>query len=190
MKELEEKINKEGTVIGTEIVKVDGFLNHQIDIRFLEDIGREIKRIFNDIKVDRILTVESSGIAIACFAAKHFNYVPVVFAKKTLPNTMDSGFYEADSRSFTKGTVSTLRVDKKFIRKGEHVLIIDDFLAHGQAALALCSITEQAGAIVEGVCAVIEKKYQGGSARLREKGYRVEALTSIVKVSEGKVYYE
>ena len=112
MESLKEKILTEGEAIGTEIVKVDGFLNHQIDVKFLEEIGEEFKRRFDDIEVDKILTVEASGIAIACMAAPLFGYPPVVFAKKAAPSTMNEGFYEAEAKSFTKGTISKLKVAK------------------------------------------------------------------------------
>ena len=190
MKALKEKIRLEGSVIGTEIVKVDSFLNHQIDVEFLEEVGLEFSKRFSDIKVDRIVTVEASGIAIACLTAPYFGYPPVVFAKKAAPSTMNAGFYEAEAKSFTKGTVSTLKLAKDFIKEGERVLILDDFLASGQASLALADIVKQAGATVVGIGAVIEKGYQGGSQLLREKGYRVESLAVINEICDGKVYFD
>ncbi len=190
MKALKEKIRFEGSVIGTEIVKVDSFLNHQIDVEFLEEIGLEFSKRFSDIKVDRILTVEASGIAIACLTAPYFGYPPVVFAKKAAPSTMNTGFYEAEAKSFTKGTISTLKLAKQYIKEGENVLILDDFLASGQAALALVDIVKQGGATVAGIGSVIEKGYQGGSQLLRDAGYRVESLAVISEICDGKVYFD
>lgn len=189
MERLKEKILKEGRTIGTEIVKVDNFLNHQMDVEFLEAVGEEFSRRFKDIKVDRILTVEASGIAVACLAAKHFGYPPVVFAKKAAPSTMNEGFYEAEARSFTKGTVSKLKVDSKFIKPGEKILILDDFLASGEASVALAEIVRMGGAEVAGIGAVIEKGFQGGSERLRKLGYRVESLAVIDKIENGIISF-
>lgn len=190
MKSLQDKILNEGCAIGSEIVKVDGFVNHQLDVRFLEEIGEEFGRRFADVKVDRILTVEASGIAIAVAAAPHFGYPPVVFAKKAAPNTMTEGFYEAEARSFTKGTVSRLRVSEKFLQPGENVLILDDFLAYGEASMALADLVRRAGGTVVGVGAVIEKGFQGGAEKLRAKGYRVESLAVIEKIEDGVITFE
>lgn len=190
MKSLQQKILTDGCAIGSEIVKVDGFVNHQLDVRFLEEIGREFARRFKDVKVDRILTVEASGIAIAVAAAPHFGYPPVVFAKKAAPNTMTEGFYEAEARSFTKGTVSRLCVSEKFLHPGENVLILDDFLAYGEASLALADMVRNAGGNVAGIGAVIEKGFQGGSEKLRAKGYRVESLAVIEKIEDGVITFE
>ena len=189
MEKLKDKIITEGTTIGTEIVKVDGFLNHQMDVKFLEEVGKEFGKRFEDVKVDKILTVEASGIAIACLAAPYFGYVPVVFAKKAAPSTMNEGFLEAEARSFTKGTVSKLKVANKFIKEGESILILDDFLASGEASVALSEIVEKGGAKVAGVGAVIEKGHQGGSDRLKEKGYRVESLAVIDRIEDGKIIF-
>lgn len=190
MEALKKKIKENGSVIGTEIVKVDTFLNHQIDAEFLEEIGEEFSKRFADVKVDKILTVEASGIAIACAAAKYFGYPPVVFAKKAAPSTMNGGFYEAEARSFTKGTVSKFKVDSKFINDGENILILDDFLASGEASVALADIVRQGGANVAGIGAVIEKGHQGGSDRLKEQGYRVESLVVIKTIKDGEVIFD
>ncbi|MEG0661790.1 MAG: xanthine phosphoribosyltransferase, partial [Anaerovoracaceae bacterium] len=172
MKELKEKILTEGQAIGTQIVKVDGFVNHQIDVAFMSKMGEELARRFDHMEIDKILTVEASGIAIACLTAPYFNYPRVVFAKKNAPNTMTEGFYHAEARSFTKGTVSIVRVSEKFISAGDRVLILDDFLAHGEAATALAEIVEAAGATVSGIGIVIEKAFQGGAEKLRERNYK------------------
>lgn len=190
MKSLKEKILKEGVAIGTEIVKVDHFLNHRLDVKFLEEIGKEFKKRFEGEEINKILTVEASGIAVACLAAPYFDYAPVVFAKKAAPSTLTEGFYAAEAKSFTKGTVSLLRVSERFLQKEDKVLIIDDFLAHGQASLALADLVEQAGGEVVGIGAVIEKGFQGGSERLRAKGYRVESLAVIDEITEGRIIFK
>ena len=189
MEALKQKIRTEGTAIGKDIVKVDGFLNHQIDVRFLNEIGKEFARRFADVQIDRILTVESSGIAIAACTAPYFDFPPVVFAKKAAPNTMVEGFYEEEARSFTKGTVSRLRVSKQFLHPGEKVLILDDFMAYGEASLALVEIVRKAGAEVAGIGIVIEKGFQGGSDKLRAKGCRVESLAVIDRIEDGEISF-
>ena len=189
MKALEEKIRKEGKAIGTDVVKVDGFLNHQIDVQFMSQLGKEFRRRFADLKIDKILTVEASGIAIACMTAPWFGYPPVVFAKKTKPNTMTDEFYGAEARSFTKGTVSIIRVSKKYLHQGDRILILDDFLAHGEAATAMTQLVSQAGAEVAGIGAVIEKGFQGGGDRLRKAGFRLESLAIIERIEKGKIRF-
>lgn len=189
MKSLEEKILCEGSAIGTEIVKVDGFLNHQIDVRFMDEIGSEIAHLFANSGVNKILTVEASGIAVACAASRHMGYVPVVFAKKAAPNTMTEDFYAAEAKSFTKGTVSMLRVAKQYLSPGDRVLIVDDFLASGEAGVALVSLARNAGAEVVGFSAVIEKKWQGGADRLRELGIEVKSLAVIAAINDGKITF-
>ncbi len=186
MERLKSRILNDGMVIGDGILKVDSFLNHQIDVKFMEEIGAEFKKRFADKEIDKILTVESSGIAIACEASKYFGYVPVVFAKKAAPNTMAEKCYSEEARSFTKGTVSKLRVVKRFLEKGENVLIIDDFLATGEAAVALVKIAKKAEVNIVGVGTVIEKEFQEGGQRLREMGCRVESLAVIKGFEEGK----
>ncbi|MDO4545723.1 MAG: xanthine phosphoribosyltransferase [Bacillota bacterium] len=189
MKELEEKILSEGVAIGTEVVKVDMFLNHMLDVGFLQRVGEEFRKRFAGEKVDKILTVEASGIAVACMASPCFDYAPVVFAKKAKPNTMTEGFHSAEAISFTKGTVSCFVVSEKLLKPGERILILDDFLAHGQASLALTELIAKAGATVVGIGAVIEKQFQGGAQRLKERGYRVESLAVIKKIEDGNITF-
>ncbi len=189
MKSLEEKIVHDGFALGTEIVKVDSFLNHQIDTAFLQLIGMEFKRLFGDISPTKILTMEASGISVAVTTAIAFDSIPVVFAKKTAPNTMIEDFYAADVKSFTKGTVSSARVAKKYLSSADKVLIIDDFLAHGEAGLGLLSICQQAGAELLGFGAVIEKEFQGGGARIRQQGCRLESLAVIQKIENGVITF-
>ncbi|MCR5482713.1 MAG: xanthine phosphoribosyltransferase [Clostridia bacterium] len=189
MKALEERILKEGRAIGNDILKVDSFINHQLDIRFMEEIGKEMARLFSDVKVDKILTVEASGIAIASVAARYFDYPPVVFAKKSQPNTMNDDCYTAEAKSFTKGNMCVYRVSKTYIKKGENILIVDDFMASGEASVALAGIVESGGANVAGITSVIEKEYQGGSERLRKMGYLVRNLAVIKKIDSGVITF-
>ncbi|MGN0135712.1 xanthine phosphoribosyltransferase [Anaerotignum sp.] len=187
---LKRRIVQDGTEVGTEVVKVDSFLNHQLDIGLFMAIGKEIHRRFAHLGINKILTIESSGIAIAAITSMYFDLVPVVFAKKTQPNTMSDDFYGASVKSFTKGTVSIARVAKQYLKETDKVLIIDDFLAHGEAAMGLCSLVEQAGGTVCGIAAVIEKEFQGGSARLREAGYHVDSLAVITKIENGHITFK
>lgn len=189
MKTLKERILADGVCIGTEIIKVDSFLNHQIDVALLDEIGKEFARRFSGQQVSKILTVEASGIAIACMAARHFGNIPVVFAKKASPNTMTEDLYGAEVKSFTKGTVSVVRVSKRFLNPEDRVLILDDFLAHGEAAIGMAELVRQAGAELIGVGAVIEKQFQGGGKRLREKGCRIESLAIIESIKDGKINF-
>lgn len=189
MKALIDKIRNEGEAIGTQIVKVDGFVNHQIDVAFMMEMGREFRARFGGIQVDKILTVEASGIAIACLTSVAFDYPRVVFAKKMVPSTMVDGYYESEAKSFTKGTVSMLRVSKKFLDAKDRVLIVDDFLAHGEAAMAMADIVQQAGATIVGFGIVIEKAFQGGGDKLKQAGYRVESLAVIDKIEDGVIFF-
>lgn len=190
MELLKQRILKDGTEIGTEIVKVDSFLNHQLDVGLFLEIGKEIKHRFSDCNINKILTIESSGIAIAALTALFFNNIPVVFAKKTQPSTMTQEFYGSPIKSFTKGTVSMARVSKQYLHSNDNVLIIDDFLAHGEAAGGLAELVKQAGGTVCGIAAVIEKEYQGGSTRLRAAGYRVDSLAVIEKIENGRICFK
>lgn len=187
---LKDKIQKEGKVIGSDIIKVDSFLNHCIDVSLFDGMGQELSEIFKEDKVDKILTVEASGIAVACAAARYMGYPDVVFAKKALPSTMTGEFYGSEAKSFTKGTTSVFRVAKEFINTGENVLIIDDFLANGAAANALADIVEQAGAVVSGIGIAIEKGFQGGRKSLEARGYKVRALATIEKIEDGKIIFK
>ena len=184
MLSLEEKIVHDGLALGTQIVKVDSFLNHQIDVAFLGEIGREFARLFADKRPTKILTMESSGIACALAAAQSLGELPVLFAKKTVPSTMVEDVWYADVKSFTKGTVSRAVVARKFLAAGERVLIIDDFLAHGEAAMGMIDICRQAGAVVVGMGAVIEKEFQGGGARVREVLGEEAPLHSLAVISQ------
>lgn len=175
---LEERILKDGKVKEGNVLKVDSFLNHQMDIELLDRIGEEFRRRFADKKINKILTIEASGIAIACMAARHFG-VPVVFAKKSKSINVDGDTYVAEVESFTHKCVNRVIVSKKFLSPDDHVLIIDDFLANGCALQGLISITEAAGATVEGIGIVIEKGFQSGGRTIREKGYQLESLAIV-----------
>ena len=190
METLKNKILAEGQAIGSDIVKVDNFLNHQIDAKFMYEIGEEFKKRFSDKEVTKILTIEASGIAIAVCCATFFGFPPVVFAKKSAPVTMIEDFYSAEANSFTKGGSTHIVIAKKFLSPEDKILIIDDFLAYGESALALCDLANQASAQIVGVGTVIEKEFQGGSARLREKGYTVESLAVIEKIEKGKIIFK
>ena len=175
---LEERILKDGIVKNGNVLKVDSFLNHQMDIALIEQIGKEFKRRFQDKPITKVLTIEASGIGIAAFVAKEFG-VPMVFAKKSKSINIDGDMYVAEVESFTHKNKNQVIVSKKFLSAGEHVLIIDDFLANGCALQGLISIVESAGAIVEGCGIVIEKGFQIGGRVIRNMGYRLESLAIV-----------
>ena len=188
MEKLKDRIRQEGKIRGAnEILKVDSFLNHQIDVAFLAEIGREFRRRFADCQVDRILTIEASGIGIAAAAAPAFGNIPVLFAKKNKTNNIAGDVYISRAESFTQGRRPyIIFVSKEFLKPGERVLLMDDFLANGAALSALIDIVEQAGAQVVGAAIVIEKAFQPGGQMLRDKGIRVESLARIAEMSEEK----
>ena len=175
---LEERILKDGIVKPGNVLKVDSFLNHQMDISLLEEIGREFKRRFSGKPVTKVLTIEASGIGIAAFVAKEFG-VPMVFAKKSKSINIDGDMYVAEVESFTHKNRNQVIVSKKFLGADDHVLIIDDFLANGCALQGLISIVESAGAIVEGCGIVIEKGFQIGGRVIRNLGYQLESLAIV-----------
>ena len=185
MEALKKKILTDGAAYGSEIVKVDSFINHQIDVAFLNEIGKEFARIFSDVEITKIITIESSGIAIAVIAAQYFNNVPVVFAKN-----LDPDKYHGEVYSFTKQKVYPIMISKKYISPNDKILIIDDFLANGKAALALNNLCEQAGATVQGIGIVIEKGFQPGGKLLREiNNIRVESLAIIDNIDNGVITF-
>ena len=175
---LEERIVKDGIVKPGNVLKVDSFLNHQMDIALMQEIGREFKRRFGHKTVDKILTIEASGIGIAAFVAQEFQ-VPLVFAKKSKSINLDGEMYVAEVESFTHKNKNQVIVSKRFLKDDEHVLIIDDFLANGCALQGLISIVESAGAKVEGCGIVIEKGFQIGGRVIRNLGYQVESLAIV-----------
>ena len=175
---LEERIVKDGIVKPGNVLKVDSFLNHQMDISLMEEIGREFKRRFADKPVTKVLTIEASGIGIACFVAKEFG-VPLVFAKKSKSINIDGEMFVAEVESFTHKNRNQVIVSKRFLSPEDHLLIIDDFLANGCALQGLISIAESVGATVEGLGIVIEKGFQIGGRVIRNLGYQLESLAII-----------
>ena len=175
---LEERIARDGIVKAGNVLKVDSFLNHQMDIALMEEIGREFHRRFADKPVTKVLTIEASGIGIACFVAKEFG-VPMVFAKKSKSINIEGEMYIAEVESFTHKNKNQIIVSKKFLGAEDHLLIIDDFLANGCALEGLIKICEAAGAEVSGIGIAVEKGFQGGGDKLRERGFRVESLARI-----------
>lgn len=178
IKSAAEKILTDGVIKPGNVLKVDSFLNHQIDVPFICLLGQKFKELFDDRKIDKILTIEASGIGIACLTAIYFN-VPVVFAKKSAGSNMDKDVYATEVKSFTHNKVNHVIVSKKYLNKGEHILIMDDFLANGCAVKGLIDLVNQAGGIVEGVGICIEKGFQGGGDELRSEGIDVKSLAII-----------
>lgn len=186
MKLLEDRIRKDGKIRGGgSVLKVDSFLNHQIDVELYNEIGKEFFRLFGEDGVTKILTIEASGIGIACVAGQYFN-VPVIFAKKGKTKNIDGEVLTASVESFTHGTVYTIMVEREFIKPGDRVLLIDDFLANGAALNGLIQVVEEGGATVVGAGVCVEKAFQTGGAELRARGVRVEALARIAGMSEAE----
>lgn len=186
---LKERILKDGNVAPGGVLKVDSFLNHQIDVDLYNEIGKEFKRLFSDVPVTRILTVEASGIGIACITAQYF-HVPVVFAKKAKSKNIDGGVFTSRVESFTYGKTYEIMVSTKFISPDDKVLIIDDFLANGKASLGLIDIVQSAGAEVSGVGIVIEKGFQAGGKALRDMGINLQSLAVIKSMDdEGNIEF-
>ena len=175
---LEERIAKDGIVKEGNVLKVDSFLNHQMDIRLFDEMGAEFKRRFADANINKILTIEASDIGIACIAARHFD-VPVVFAKKSKSINIDGDMYVAEVESFTHKCKNQVIVSRKFLGPEDHVLIIDDFLANGCALQGLISIVTEAGGTVEGIGIAIEKGFQNGGRIIRNLGYHLESLAIV-----------
>lgn len=188
MQLLEERIRKDGIVKPGNILKVDSFLNHQMDIPFINELGKEFKRRFADAPITKILTIEASGIGIACLVAQHFN-VPVVFAKKAQSLNLDGEMYCTKVQSFTHKRVYDVILSKKFLSAEDHVLIIDDFLANGCALQGLMEIVKESGAILEGAGIVVEKGFQNGGDSLREQGIRVESLAIVDSMTDDSVSF-
>ena len=187
---LEERIAKDGIVKEGNVLKVDSFLNHQMDIRLFDEMGAEFKRRFADANINKILTIEASGIGIACIVARHFD-VPVVFAKKSKSINIDGDMYVAEVESFTHKCKNQVIVSKKFLGSDDHVLIIDDFLANGCALQGLISIVQEAGGTVEGIGIAVEKGFQNGGRIIRNLGYHLEylAIVDSMDASTGKIVF-
>ena len=183
MKQLEERILRDGRVLPGGILKVDGFLNHQIDPQLLYGMAQELKRLFAGEEINKILTIEASGIAIASLAGYVFG-CPLVFAKKSKTRNISDGVWSVEVESFTHGNTNTVVVSKEYLGAGDRVLIVDDFLATGAALVGLKALCEQAGATVVGAGIAVEKVFQGGGNKLRAEGLRVESLAKIASMSD------
>ena len=188
MKLLEERIKKDGIVKPGNVLKVDNFLNHQMDIALFNEMGKEFKRLFADCKVNKILTIEASGIGIACIVAQYFD-VPVVFAKKALSINIDGDVYSTKIQSFTHQRVYDVIVSKKYLNPEDHILIIDDFLANGCALEGLIDLVQSAGATVEGIGIAIEKGFQQGGKLIRDRGIRLESLAIVDSMEGGELVF-
>jgi len=183
MELLKERIRKDGKIRGAEVLKVDSFLNHQMDVDLFDAIGAEFKRRFADCEINKILTIEASGIGIACLAARHF-HCPVVFAKKSQSRNISNDVYTAKVESFTHGKVYDVVVSREYLNAGDKVLLIDDFLANGEALRGLAKLVSDSGAQLVGAGIVIEKAFQPGGDQLRAGGMRVESLARVAAMSE------
>ena len=179
MELLKQRILRDGQVKEGGVLKVDSFLNHQMDVTLLNEIGREFRRRFDGADITKIVTIEASGIGIACVAAQHFGNVPVVFAKKAQSINLDGDQYTTTVYSFTKQKEFPVIVSKRYLNEGDHVLLIDDFLANGKALKGLIELCHEAGATVEGIGIAVEKGFQGGGDQLREEGYDVDSLAIV-----------
>ena len=188
MELLKQRIQRDGLVKPGNVLKVDSFLNHQMDISLFEEIGREFQRRFAQDGVTKILTIEASGIGIACIAARYFK-VPVLFAKKSQSKNIDGEVFTSRVESFTHGRVYDILVSKKYLHPGDRVLIIDDFLAKGSALEGLCKLVEDSGATLVGAGIVIEKGFQGGGALIRGRGVRVESLARVKSMGQGRIEF-
>ena len=188
MKLLEERIKRDGLVLPGNVLKVDSFLNHQIDPELSQTMGREFARLFADAHIDRVLTIEASGIAIGVMTALEM-HVPLVFARKKKSALITEPVYTHRVYSYTKKEYADILVLQKFLPAGENVLIIDDFLANGEAALGLAKLVEDAGSKVAGIGIAIEKAFQPGHQRLLDKGYHLEALARIASLDDGKIRF-
>ena len=190
MKALEERIRRDGIVKEGNVLKVDSFINHQMDVDLFNEMGEEFKRLFTDKPINKILTIEASGIGIACIVAQHF-HVPVVFAKKAKSINLDGESYTTKVQSFTHKRVYDVIVSKKYLNEDDHILIIDDFLANGCAVNGLIDLIRSAGATVEGVGIAVEKGFQDGGAIIRGKGVQVESLAIVesMDASTGEIVF-
>lgn len=183
MQLLEKRIIKDGKVFSGNVLKVDSFLNHQIDVELLDKMGEEIKTLFKDVNVTKVLTIEASGIGVGCLVAKHFN-CPLLFAKKSKTLNIKGDVYTSKVESFTHQCTYDIIVSKDFLNENDTVLIVDDFLAKGNALIGLIDIVNQSGASLAGCAIAIEKGYQGGGDKLRAQGIRVESMAIIEEMDD------
>lgn len=189
---LEERIRKDGRILSGNVLKVDSFLNHQCDTLLQDKMGEEFRRLFSGKQINKILTIEASGIGIACAAARFFNFCPVVFAKKSKTSNMSDNLYKACVHSYTHNKDNIISVDKSFLTEKDKVLIIDDFLANGCAVEGLLELCRQAGAPVQGVGICIEKGFQDGGKRLRAENVNLKSLAIVKSMDEksGTIVFE
>lgn len=188
VKLLEDRIKKDGQVLAGNVLKINSFLNHQVDPQLMMAIGKEFKSLFKDSNVSKVLTCEASGIAPAVMTAYQFD-VPMVFARKKKPATLNDAVYWADVFSYTKKVTNKICVEEKFLSKDDNLLIIDDFVAHGEAVKGMVNIARQAGCKIAGVGAVVAKTFQGGSEWIKDQGLQFEALANIDSFKNGQVHF-
>ena len=188
MQELKDRIVREGKVLPGNIIKVDGFLNHRIDTELMDHIAEELGRHFDMGGVDVILTAEASGIALAAVVARHFGK-PMIFAKKAKSDNIEGGLYQSDIFSYTYKKKVTLLVSKEWLHAGDRVLVVDDFMANGEAMRGLCDIVEKAGATLVGIGCAVEKGFQGGGDKLREAGVNLRSLAVIESAEPGSIVF-
>ena len=189
MKLLEERIKRDGEVLDGNVLKINSFLNHQVDPKLMMEVGKEFKRLFAGEQIDKVLTCEASGIAPGVMTAYQLG-VPMVFARKKKPSTLNDAVYWADVFSYTKKVNNKICVEEKFLHEGENILIIDDFVAHGEAVKGMVNIAKQAHCNIVGVGAVVAKTFQGGSDWVKDEGLRFESLASIASFKDGQVHFE
>lgn len=189
MKLLEEKIKNDGQILEGEIIKVDSFLNHQLDIAFLEKLGEAIQEYFSNRGINKILTIEASGIALATCVSQHFGNIPVLFCKKQKNANLGDSVYQSQVKSYTAKKEYTITASKKYLGPDDHLLIIDDFLAEGNALKGLIDVAAQAGAHIEGVSVAIEKGFQEGGKIIREAGYDLLSLAIIDSIDNGEITF-
>lgn len=189
MKILEDRIKKDGQVLPGNVLKINSFLNHQVDPKLMMQCGQEFQKLFNGQKITKVLTCEASGIAPALTTAYVLG-VPMVFARKKKPSTLNDAVYWANVFSYTKKVTNKICVEQKFLSKDDQLLIVDDFVAHGEAVKGMVSIAKQAGCHIVGVGAVVAKTFQGGSDWVKDRGYHFEALASIDSFKDGQVHFE
>ncbi|MDF7639506.1 xanthine phosphoribosyltransferase [Lactobacillus sp. ESL0791] len=188
MKLLEDRIRKDGVVLPGEVLKINSFLNHQVDSDLMMAIGKEFARLFQDSNVTKVLTCEASGIAPGIMAAYEL-HVPMVFARKKKPSTLNDSLYTANVFSYTKKVTNKICVEQKFLHANDNLLIVDDFLAHGEAIKGMINIANQAGCQIAGVGVVVAKTFQGGSDWVKSHGYRLEALADITSFADDQVHF-
>ncbi|WP_338200871.1 xanthine phosphoribosyltransferase [Lactobacillus rizhaonensis] len=188
MKLLEDRIRSDGEVLPGNVLKINSFLNHQVDPELMKKVGEEFSQLFKDSGITKVLTCEASGIAPGVMTAFEL-HVPMVFARKKKPATLNDAVYWADVYSYTKKVTNQICVEQKFLHKDDHLLIIDDFLANGEAVKGMINIANQAGAEIAGVGIVVAKTFQGGSDWIKEHGYRLEALAEIDSLANNQVHF-